>query len=113
MKKTLNITLFLSFIVTIMAPITGIYIHKLAAAVFLLLSIIHIITYRKKIKGKQWLLLVLILFSFVSGLFSMILEQYPVILHVHHMSSIVLVFFLTIHIFVFHKKMIFHSSYKQ
>lgn len=36
MKKTLNITLFLSFIVTIMAPITGIYIHKLAAAVFLL-----------------------------------------------------------------------------
>lgn len=41
----------------------------------------------------------------------MILEEYPVILLVHDMSSIGLVFFLAIHVFVFHKKMISHSSY--
>lgn len=31
MKKVLNIILFFSFIVTIMAPVTGVYIHKAAA----------------------------------------------------------------------------------
>ena len=104
MKKTLNIALLVSFIVTIMAPLTGIHIHKLASVLFLLLSIIHTIVYRKKLGAKRWLLLALIVVSFATGLFGMILDQFPIILILHRCISIALVFFLAIHIFVFHKR---------
>ena len=113
MKKSLNILLLISFVLTVMVPVTGIHIHKLAATMFLLLSIIHIVTHRKKLNFKRWMLLVLILFSFISGLSGMILEEYPVILRVHDISSIGLVFFLAIHTFVFHKKMILHMQSDQ
>ena len=105
MKKLLNIALLISFVVTIMVPLTGVHIHKMASAIFLLLSIVHTITYRKKLGVKRWLLLGLILISFVSGLFGMILDKYPVVLVLHRVISIALVFFLAIHIFVFHKKL--------
>lgn len=105
MKKILNALLFLSFIVTVMEPITGIYIHKPAAAIFLLSGIFHIITYWKKTGGKSWLLLMLTLFSFLSGLFSLILEQYFILLTVHRCISIALVFFLGIHVSLLYKKM--------
>ena len=105
MKKLLNIALLISFVVTIMVPLTGVHIHKMASVIFLLLSIVHTITYRKKLGAKRWLLLGLILISFVSGLFGMILDQYPVVLVLHRVMSIALVFFLAIHIFVFHKKL--------
>ena len=105
MKKLLNIALLISFLVTIMVPMTGVHIHKLASVVFLLLSIIHTITYQKKLGMKRWLLLALIVVSFATGLFGMILEQFPIILILHRCFSIALVFFLAIHIFVFHKKL--------
>lgn len=105
MKKTLNIALLLSFLVTIMVPLTGVQIHKLASVLFLLLSIVHTILYRKKLGAKRWLLLGLIVFSFATGLFGMILDQHPIILILHRCISIALVFFLAIHIFVFHKKL--------
>ena len=105
MKKTLNIALLLSFLVTIMVPLTGVQIHKLASVLFLLLSIVHTIVYRKKLGAKRWLLLGLIMISFATGLFGMILDQFPVILILHRCISIALVFFLAIHIFVFHKKL--------
>ena len=105
MKKLLNIALLLSFLVTIMVPLTGIHIHKLASVLFLLLSIVHTIGYRKKLGGKRWLLLGLIVISFASGLFGMILDQFPIILILHRCLSIALVFFLAIHIFVFHRKL--------
>ena len=104
MKRFLNIALLVSFLVTIMVPVTGIHIHKLASVVFLLLSILHTITYRKKLGVKRWLLLALIVISFATGLFGMILDQFPIILILHRCLSIALVFFLAIHIFVFHKK---------
>jgi len=104
MKKILNIALLISFIVTIMVPLTGIHIHKLASVIFLLLSIIHAIVYRKKPGIKHWLLLGLIVISFATGLFGMILYQFPTVLIIHRCISIALVFFLAIHIFVFHKK---------
>lgn len=103
MKKTLNILLLISFAITIMVPVTGIHIHKLAATVFLLLSIIHTVVYRRKLSGKRWLLLATILISFASGLFGMILDQSLFVSNVHRVISIVLVFFLAIHVFVFHK----------
>lgn len=104
MKKTLNITLLLSFLVTIMVPLTGVQIHKLASVLFLLLSIVHTIVYRKKMGAKR-LLLALIVISFATGLFGIILDQYPIVLILHRSISIALVFFLAIHIFVFHKKL--------
>ena len=104
MKRFLNIALLISFLVTIMVPLTGIHIHKLVSVVFLLLSIVHTIVYRKKLGAKRWLLLGLIAISFATGLFGMILDQFPIILILHRCLSIALVFFLAIHIFVFHKK---------
>ena len=104
MKKALNMALFLSFMITIMVPVTGIHVHKLAATAFLLLSCFHMMTCRKKMSGKRWLLFVVILVSFGSGVCGMVLDRCPIILKIHRGISIVLVFFLAIHIFVFHKK---------
>lgn len=105
MKKTLNLALLVSFIVTIMVPLTGIHVHKLASLLFLLLSIVHTVVYRKKLGPKRWLLLALIVLSFASGLFGMIFDQYPILLILHRSLSIALVFFLAIHIFLFHKRL--------
>ena len=105
MKKVLNISLLISFIVTVMVPLTGVHIHKLASVIFLLLSVVHTITYRKKLGSKRWLLLATVVVSFATGLFGMILDQFPIVLMLHRAISIVLVFFLAIHIFVFHKRL--------
>ena len=105
MKKILNWALLVSFLVTVMVPLTGVHIHKLASVLFLLLSIVHTIVYRKKLGAKRWLLLGLILVSFATGLFGMILDHIPMVLILHRCVSIALVFFLAIHIFVFHKKL--------
>lgn len=106
MKKLLNIALLLSFVVTILVPLTGIHIHKLASVLFLLLTVIHTIVYRKKLGFKRYLLLGAVIVSFATGLFGMILDQYPAILTAHRVISIALVFFMAIHIFVFHRKLI-------
>lgn len=105
MKRFLNISLLVSFLVTIMVSLTGIHIHKLASMIFLLLSIVHTVTYRKKLGMKRWLLLGLILISFASGLLGMILDHIPMVLILHRCISIALVFFLAIHIFVYHRRM--------
>ena len=105
MKKVLNLALLVSFMLTIMVPLTGIHMHKLASTLFLLLCIAHTVVYRKKLGTKRWLLLGMILVSFATGLFGLILEHMPMILIMHRAISIALVFFLAIHIFVFHKKM--------
>ena len=104
MKKLLNIALLISFIVTVMVPLTGVHVHKMASVIFLLLSIVHTIVYRRKLGAKRWLLLALIVISFVTGLFGMILDQFPIILILHRCISITVVFFLAIHIFIYHKK---------
>ena len=105
MKKVLNITLLISFVVTIMVPLTGVHMHKLASTLFLLLNIVHTFIYRKKLGAKRWLLLAMIIISFATGLFGMILDELPIVLILHRVISIALVFFLAIHIFVFHKKL--------
>lgn len=105
MKRMIHILLLVSFLVTILVPLTGIHIHKLASVLFLLLSLIHTVLYRKRLSEKRWLLLGLILASFLSGLLGMILEEYPAVLIGHRVISIAVVFFLAIHIFVFHKRL--------
>lgn len=47
MKKTVNLLLALSFLATILVPLTGIMVHKMASAVFLLLCVVHMVIYRK------------------------------------------------------------------
>ena len=105
MKKILNIALLITFILTIMVPLTGIHIHKLASVVFLLLSIVHTIVYRKKLGVKRWFLLAAIVISFATGIFGMILDQLPMVLILLRVISIALVFFLAIHIFVFRRSL--------
>ena len=105
MKKILNITLLLSFSGTVLVPLTGIPIHKMASVLFLLLSLIHTVIYRRKLGAKRWLLLSIIVISFATGLFGMILDHIPMVLILHRAISIALVFFLAIHIYVFHKKL--------
>lgn len=105
MKKTLNIGLLVSFLLTILVPLTGVHIHKMASVIFLLLCLIHTVVYRKKLGTKRYLLLALVLISFATGLFGMILDQYPIILVLHRVISIAVVFFMAIHIFVYHKKL--------
>lgn len=104
MKKILNIALLITFILTIMVPLTGVHIHKMASTFFLLLSIVHTITYRKKLGAKRWSLFATIIISFATGLFGMILDHISVVLILHRAISIGLVFFLAIHIFAFRKK---------
>lgn len=103
--KILNIALLVSFVLTILVPLTGIHIHKLASVIFLLLTIVHAVRYRKKLGAKKYLLLTAVLISFVTGLFGMILDQYPIILQLHKAVSIIVVFFAAVHIFIYHKKM--------
>ena len=103
MKKFLNIALLISFLVTIMVPLTGVHIHKLASVLFVLLCIVHTIVYRRKLGARRWLLLGLIVLSFATGLFGMFLDQFPIILILHRCISIAVVFFLAIHIFVYRK----------
>lgn len=103
--KILNIALLISFVVTVLPPLTGIVVHKLASVVFLLLSLIHTVVYRKKLSGKRIALLAIIVIAFLSGIFGMIFDEIPMILALHKAVSIASVFFLAIHIFVFHKRM--------
>lgn len=106
MKKLLNIALLVSFVLTVLVPLTGIHIHKLASVLFLLLCFIHTLIYRKKLGLKRWLLLISVVICFATGLFGMIFDQHPAILVAHRVISIGLIFFMAIHIFVFHKRML-------
>ena len=47
MKKILNIALLFTFAATILVPLTGVHVHKMASVIFLLLSLIHTVVYRK------------------------------------------------------------------
>ena len=105
MKKVLNYLLLISFIVTNLVPLTGVHVHKMASVFFLLLCIVHTIIYASKMQWKRWLLLGLIVISFISGLFGMIFDEMPMILALHKAISIAIVYFLAIHIFIFHKRL--------
>lgn len=104
MKRIINILLLISFAVTVMAPLTGVMIHKMASVLFLLLCLVHTIIYWKKMNARRWAALALVLASFVSGILGMIFDHIPMVLAAHKALSIILTFCLAIHIFVFHKR---------
>ncbi|MBQ8598819.1 MAG: heme transporter CcmB [Oscillospiraceae bacterium] len=104
--KILNLLLLLSFVVTILAPLTGLIVHKLASALFLLLCIVHTLLYRKRLKVRSLALLALVFLAFFTGLFSLIFDEIPLILALHKVISIGSVFVLAIHIFIFHRHLL-------
>lgn len=105
MRRVLNYLLAISFIVTILAPITGIQIHKLASTLFLVLALIHVFLYRKKVDYKYVLVVVLTVVSFILGILGLVLVEYPIVLLLHRTISIVLVCLLAIHIYRFHRRL--------
>ena len=105
MRRVLNYLLAISFIVTILVPITGIMVHKLASTLFLLLALIHVFLYRKKVDYKYVLVIVLTILSFVLGILGLIMVEYPIVLVLHRTISIVLVCLLVIHIYRFHRRL--------
>lgn len=104
MKKIFHFALLISFIVTLLVPLTGIHIHKLVSVIFLLLAFVHMILSRKKSGDHTVWLMALVVLSFATGLFGMILDQYPIILILHRVISIAVVFFCAIHIYRYRRK---------
>ena len=105
MRRVLNYLLAISFIVTILAPITGIMVHKLASTLFLVLALIHVFLYRKRWDLKYILVIVLTIVSFVLGILGLIMVEYPIMLTLHRTISIVLIILLAIHIYKFHRRL--------
>ena len=103
-SKVLNYLLLITFICTVMVPFTGVMVHKLASTLFLLLCVAHTIVHRKRLNRKWIWLIGLMGGSFISGIFGMIFEEIPLILALHKGISIAVVFFMAIHIFVYHKR---------
>ena len=103
MKRVLNYSLAISFILTIMVPITGIIVHKLASTLFLVLALIHVFLYRKRLDYKYILIIGLTIVSFVLGILGLVLVEYPIMLILHRIVSIVLIILLAIHIYKFHR----------
>ena len=104
MKKILNITLLICFIIVIMVSLTGTEIHNLASKIFFLLCIAHVIVYRNKLWAKRWWLFIAMIICFATGLFGTGSLQYPLLLTLHSAIAIGIVFFLAIHIFIYRKK---------
>mgnify|MGYP004435253905 CR=1 FL=1 len=105
MKRVLNYLLAISFILTIMVPITGIIVHKLAATLFLMLALIHVFLYRNRLNYMYYLIITLTIVSFILGILGLIMIEYPIILVIHRVLSIGLVFILAIHIYKFHRRL--------
>lgn len=105
MKRVLNYLLAISFILAIMVPITGIIVHKLAATLFLMLALIHVFLYRKRLDYKYILIITLTILSFVLGILGLVLVEYPIVLILHRTISIVLIILLAIHIYKFHRRL--------
>lgn len=105
MRRVLNYLFAISFVVTIMVPITGIIVHKLASTLFLVLALIHVFLYRKRLDYKYILVIVLTIVSFVLGILGLVMIEYPIVLTLHRTISIVLVCLLAIHIYRFHRRL--------
>ena len=99
MKKSLDIVLLITFVLTLLVPITGVHVHKLVSLLFLILCLVHTVLHWRKMNGSRWAVLVMILTCFLTGVFGMVFEEYPWILALHKVISIAVVAFLAIHIF--------------
>lgn len=101
MKKGINRLLLITFVVTMLAPITGLFIHKMASGLFLLLCLVHTILYRKKMFLRRIGVLLLTILSFLTGAFALIFHHITIFAALHVVLSVFLACFLAVHIFVF------------
>ena len=104
MKRILNGLLLISFVLTILVPLTGILIHKLSSTLFVILCFMHLLVYRQKMNLRRWLLLGLVLVSYITGCFALIGESNQAVLILHRLMSAGVIFCMGIHIFLYHKK---------
>ena len=95
--KNSAIILLITFFLTIMEPLTGVMVHKLASTLFLILCIIHTVRCRKKMDVRKYALLGMLLLSFISGIFGMIYDEIPIILEMHKAITILFVFVVPVH----------------
>lgn len=105
MKKALNFLLLLSFLLTLLVPLTGVHFHKAVSLLFLLLSVFHVTIYRSRMNSKRWLLWGLILLCFASGIAGMLFAEIPLLMALHKISSFALIFFLGIHLFLYRNRL--------
>lgn len=103
LKRIISIGLVMSFALIFLVPITGIAIHKISSAIFLLLSIIHTLIYIKGMNIKKLLLLIIVLIAFISGIMAMLGEFWLV---VHRTIGIISIIAIAIHLFVYHKRIV-------
>lgn len=106
MKRTLNILLTASLLLTLSVPLTGLIVHKMASALFLLLCAVHTAVYRKKLRARGLALAAVVLIAFVSGVFSLVFDGIPAVLALHKIVSLTCVAALAVHIFCFHRRML-------
>lgn len=109
MRRVLNYLLAISFVLTIMVPITGVKVHKLCSTLFLVLTMIHFFTYRNRLNYMYYLIITLTIVSFVLGILGLIMVEHPIILTFHRTVSIVLIILLAIHIYKFHRRLAVHN----
>lgn len=102
MKKVWNYLLCMSLILTMLVFITEIWIHKLAATVFVVLCIYHCVKHKNRFNIKYILLFILVLICFVSGIVGMVSSPYLIF---HKVMALLLVCFLVVHVYMFHKSL--------
>lgn len=102
-KTIINILLLISFIITLLVPITGIIVHKFSSFVFMILCIVHTLIYYKKINYKKILLLLISVIVFISGILAMFI---PIFVNMHKVLSILYVLFMGGHLFIYHRRII-------
>lgn len=105
MKRIFSILLAASFVLTLLAPFTGVVVHKLASTVFLLLCLGHTVASRKKMSPRRWALLGAVVLAFGSGVLSLVFAAIPWVLALHKAISVTCVFFLAIHIFAYRRRL--------
>lgn len=104
-RKLLNTLLLITFILTMMVPLTGIILHKLASMLFLILCVVHTIVYRKTMDAKKYAFLAMIFIAFISGIMGMIMDSVPIVMALHKVISISVVYISAIHIFIHSRKL--------
>ena len=106
MKRILNLLLIASLLLTLSVPLTGLIVHKMASALFLLLCAVHTTEYRKKLRARGHALAAVVLIAFYSGVFSLVFDGIPAVLALHKIVSLTCVAALAVHIFCFHRRML-------
>lgn len=63
MKKALNVLLMTTFVVTLLVPLTGVVVHKMASLLFLLLCLVHTALHWRTLNARRVTVLGLVLAS--------------------------------------------------